>query len=564
MPVKFNRWPAELAEHYRARGYWTDEPLSQILSVQAQQNPSAIAVLDNNTHYNYEMLELESTRLAKQWIAHGLEPGDTALVQLPNIAEFYLVFFSLLKAGIVPVNALFSHNKAELNEYARQIKPKLAILSAEHSLFRQGDYLAQLVDNNTLKLVAFAGKPFSEMEGMQVGITRITTLTALQQEPESNITLPHLNASEVAFFQLSGGSTGTPKLIPRTHNDYLYSIRASAQICQLTANTRYLCALPCAHNYPMSSPGALGVFVAGGTVVMASDPSPSTCFPLIEKHQINITGLVPTALSLWLAAKAESNHDLSSLQLIQCGGARLEESTARQVRPVFGCQLQQVFGMAEGLVNYTRLDDDEWTICNTQGRPISEDDEIRITDEEGNPVIAGEIGSLLTRGPYTFRGYYQAEAHNQRSFTPDGFYRSGDLVHQTEKGYLIVCGREKDQINRGGEKIAAEEVESWLLQHDSVQEAALVGVPDSLLGERSCAFIVVRNTPVTAVVLRKFLRNQGLADYKIPDKFEFVPALPLTPVGKINKTSLRQLLAEQHAANTVSSNLISHNEKVES
>lgn len=220
--------------------------------------------------------------------------------------------------------------------------------------------------------------------------------------------------------------------------------------------------------------------------------------------------------------------------------------------------------MAEGLVNYTRLDDDEWTICNTQGRPISEDDEIRITDEEGNPVIAGEIGSLLTRGPYTFRGYYQAEAHNQRSFTPDGFYRSGDLVRQTEKGYLIVCGREKDQINRGGEKIAAEEVESWLLQHDSVQEAALVGIPDSLLGERSCAFIVVRNTPVTAVVLRKFLRNQGLADYKIPDKFEFVPALPLTPVGKINKTRLRQLLAEQHAASAVSSNLISHNEKVES
>ena len=552
MPVKFNRWPDDFAERYRQKGYWTDEPLTKMLADQAQRNPDAVAVIAGDVVLTYAALENQSTKLAKQWLSQGIATGSTALVQLPNIAEFYLVYFSLLKAGIVPVNALFSHNKAELNEYARQIQPSLAIFSASHSLFQQGEYLSHLVNVSPLQMVAFIGEVFDEMADLQIANTRITTIEYLLNVPESEGLLPTLDASEVAFFQLSGGSTGTPKLIPRTHNDYLYSVRASAEICQLSASTRYLCALPCAHNYPMSSPGALGVFYAGGTVVMVSDPSPTTCFPLIEKHKVTLTGLVPTALSFWLTAKAESNYDLSSLEVVQCGGAKLDESVASQVKPVLNCQLQQVFGMAEGLVNYTRFDDDEWTIIHTQGRPISPDDEIKIVDEQGEPVQTGEAGALLTRGPYTFRGYYNADAHNERSFTPDGFYRSGDIVRMTEQGCVIVSGREKDQINRGGEKIAAEEVESWLLQHPAVRDVALVGVPDEMLGERSCAVVVSRDVPVKAVALRKFLRELGLADYKIPDRFEFVTALPLTHVGKINKALLRfQLQAAQNEPNNI-------------
>ena len=167
-------------------------------------------------------------------------------------------------------------------------------------------------------------------------------------------------ADEVAFFQLSGGSTGTPKLIPRTHNDYYYSIRRSVEICRFDANTRFLCAIPAAHNYALSSPGSLGVFYGGGRVVLANDPSATLCFPLIERHQINATALVPPAVSLWLQAIGEwgSNKSLESLALLQVGGARLSEALAARIPAEIGCQLQQVFGMAEGLVNYTRLDDD--------------------------------------------------------------------------------------------------------------------------------------------------------------------------------------------------------------
>jgi 2,3-dihydroxybenzoate-AMP ligase len=547
MPVKFSPWPTELEQVYRNAGYWRDEPLTQMLATQAECQPEKLAVISSRHSMTYVELDAQSDILAKQLLARGLKAGDTALVQLPNMVEFYLVFFALMKAGIVPVNALFSHNKIELNEYTRQIKPKLAIFSGQHVLFGHANYLVSLLADSAIEQLIFVDSLDTEVRAVIEPLASTLMLDDLldfDEVPHQHV-LPTINPNEVAFFQLSGGSTGTPKLIPRTHNDYLYSVIASAEICGVNRDTRYLCALPCAHNFPLSSPGALGVFYAGGTVVMAADPSPMVCFPLIEKHHITMSGLVPTALTMWIDQAKQTPFNLSSLERLQVGGAKLHPDVASMVTPHLGCQLQQVFGMAEGLVNYTRLDDDEWTVIHTQGRPISPADEIRVVDEQGQCVAAGVEGALLTRGPYTIRGYYDADTHNQTAFTADGFYRSGDRVRLTENGYLIVCGREKDQVNRGGEKIAAQEVESWLLIHPLVKNAALVGIEDSVMGERACMFVVAETLPLKAVTLRKFLREQGLADYKIPDKFEFVDSLPLTPIGKIDKKKLKNLLIEQ-------------------
>jgi 2,3-dihydroxybenzoate-AMP ligase len=235
--------------------------------------------------------------------------------------------------------------------------------------------------------------------------------------------------------------------------------------------------------------------------------------------------------------------DLSSLKVLQVGGAKLGSTVAARVGPVLGCRLQQVFGMAEGLVNYTRLDDPEELIVTTQGRPISPDDEVRVVDEDGLDVAPGETGQLLTRGPYTIRGYYKAEAHNARAFTPDGFYFTGDLVRMTPEGYLVVEGRAKDQINRGGDKVAAEEIENHLLAHPSVHNAAVVAIPDPFLGERTCAFIIPRDTPPPPAQLTAFLRSRGLAAYKIPDRIEFIDSFPQTGVGKVSKKELRGKLS---------------------
>ncbi|MBZ0058998.1 MULTISPECIES: (2,3-dihydroxybenzoyl)adenylate synthase EntE [unclassified Leclercia] len=533
MTLPFTRWPDDFARRYREKGYWQDLPLTDILT--RHGDSEALALIDGERRITYRQFRHAVNNLASALQAKGIKRGETALVQLGNVAEFYITFFALLQVGVAPVNALFSHQRSELNAYALQIKPALLIADREHALFAGDDFLNTFVDQHrSVRLVWLRGD-----EGEHA-------LEAAIDRPAENFIATPTPADEVAFFQLSGGSTGTPKLIPRTHNDYYYSIRRSNEICGITAQTRYLNALPAAHNFAMSSPGTLGIFMAGGCVVLAHDPSATLCFPLIHQHQVTVTSLVPPAVSLWLQAISEGagNAQLASLELLQVGGARLSATLATRIPAEIGCQLQQVFGMAEGLVNYTALDDSPERIINTQGRPMCPDDEVWVADEHGNPLPRGEVGRLMTRGPYTFRGYFNSPEHNASAFDENGFYCSGDLIAIDEQGYITVQGREKDQINRGGEKIAAEEVENLLLRHESVIHAALVSMEDSLLGEKSCAYLVVKK-PLRAVEVRRFLREQGVAEFKLPDRVECLEALPLTPVGKVDKKQLRLWLAER-------------------
>ncbi|MBJ3815399.1 (2,3-dihydroxybenzoyl)adenylate synthase [Shimwellia pseudoproteus] len=535
MAIEFNHWPEDLARHYRARGYWVDLPLGDILD--RHQHSDAVALIDGERQYRYRELHQAVNRLAGAFQRRGLTTGDTALVQLGNNAELCITLFALLRIGVAPVNALFSHQRTELDAYAGQIEPVLLVADRQHALFRDDHYITALQSRlpglATVALLNDGGE--RDLSGW---------IDEPQQTPVNGASQP----GEVAFFQLSGGSTGTPKLIPRTHNDYYYSIRRSVEICGFNAATRFLCAIPAAHNYAMSSPGWLGVFYGGGTLVLAADPSPTRCFPIIEQQQITHTALVPPAVSLWLQALRDGvQANLSTLTLLQVGGARLSEALARRIPAEIGCQLQQVFGMAEGLVNYTRLDDSDEVIFTTQGRPMCPDDEVRVVDEDGNILPPGTEGRLMTRGPYTFRGYYRSPEHNARAFDREGFYGSGDLIVVGEDGNIRVVGREKDQINRGGEKIAAEEVENLLLRHEAILHAALVSMEDELMGEKSCAFIV-GHRPLRAVEIRRYLRELGVAEFKLPDRVEMVPDLPLTAVGKVDKKRLRQIIADHQLA----------------
>lgn len=534
MMIEFTRWPDDLAARYRARGYWIGRPLCAAVEVQARDRPEAPAILCGGRRISYADLDGAAGRLAARLAAQGLGHGDTALVQLPNVAEFYMVFLALMKIGVAPVNALFSHRQTELAAYADQIRPRLLVGDRSHPSFADDGTIRTWTADSALVLLRGEGDPRS-------------SLAAWLAEPAPALPAgaAPTPSGEVAFFQLSGGSTGTPKLIPRTHDDYDYSIRESARICGVTAATRFLCALPAPHNFLMSSPGALGVFHAGGTVVMASGPEPRLCFDLIARHGVTMAALVPSALRLWVDRAARHGAP-QGLQSLLVGGASLAESLARKVPEALQCRLRQVFGMAEGLVNYTRDGDPDEVVFATQGRPISAGDEVKIVDRDGRALPEGEVGQLAVRGPYTFRGYYRAPMQNARAFDAEGFYYSGDLVCRDAGGNLRVVGRVKDQINRGGEKIAAEEIEHLLMRHPAVAAAALVAMPDAEMGERSCAFIVARE-PLRGVDLRRHLMALGIADYKLPDRFRLVEALPLTPVGKTDKRLLRAQIATETA-----------------
>ena len=517
-------WPAEFAARYRANGWWTGETFPAFLRARAALHGDRLAVTGGRD-LTYAQLLAEAEANARRFAGAELKPGDRVVVQLPNGPDFLPLVFGLFLAGLLPVYALPAHRETEI----------------AHFLTRSGARAYLIADS-------FEGFDYRGLAAKVAGGLPVLVLgepgdfTAVSDLPESGDLPPDPDPSSVAFLQISGGSTGLSKLIPRTHDDYLYSVRESARICGLGPDDVFMASLPAAHNFPMSSPGFLGALSAGAAVAMCPNPAPHVAFGLIAKHRVTMTGLVPPLVLNWLQAAGLLKPDLSSLRLIQVGGAKLTPEIAARIRPGLGCGLQQVFGMAEGLVNYTRLDDPEDIVIETQGRPISPGDEVLVLDDDGNPVPEGAPGNLLTRGPYTIRGYYNDPAANARSFTEDGFYRTGDIVRRLPSGHLVVQGRAGDHINRAGEKISAEEIEDHLLAHPAVFDAAVVSIPDEMLGERSCAFIIARGERPRIADIRAFMRGRGIAAFKIPDQIVHVDAFETTAVGKISRKALRAAL----------------------
>nr|WP_123566076.1 (2,3-dihydroxybenzoyl)adenylate synthase [Pseudomonas vranovensis] len=525
-------WPPAFARRYRQAGYWQAQTFAQALDAAAARNPAAIAISDGVLHLSYASLAERCQRLAGGLRALGLNAGDNVVVHLPNGSAFVEVCFALFRLGARPILALPAHRQHEIGGFCSFAQATAYIGCDQLEGFDCRQMARQLrTANPHLRHVLIDGdaEEFIALSTLYGG-------EAMEQDagdPEA-----------VACFQLSGGTTGTPKLIPRRHAEYLYNVRASSAVCGLDAQTVYLAALPMAHNFTLCCPGVIGTLLAGGRVVCSRRPDPDTCFALISAERVTVTALVPPLAMLWLDAQAQRQADLSSLRLLQVGGAKLLSTAAARVKPVLGCTLQQVLGMAEGLLCYTRLDDREELLLHTQGRPLCADDELRIVDEQGQPVPDGEVGELQVRGPYTIRGYYRLPEHNAKAFTADGFYCSGDRVRRTAEGYLVVEGRDKDQINRGGEKVAAEEVENLLINHPQVHDAALVAMPDAVLGESTCAFIVARDPAPSAFGLKQHLRSQGLAAFKVPDRIEFVAQFPQTGVGKVSRKDLRATLRQ--------------------
>ncbi len=435
----------------------------------------------------------------------------------------------------MPVFTLPAHRETELTHFARVARAR-AIVTAGRIGAVDHVALARRVQESAPELAhVFAAGVEADVEG----VVSLESLYELPAAPAADVT-----SSDVALMQLSGGSTGLSKLIPRTHDDYIYSFRRSNEICAITADSVYLAVLPVAHNFTMSSPGTFGTLYAGGRVVLSPSPSPDDAFPLIESERVTITAVVPPLALAWMEGHRRRPVQAPSWQVLQVGGAKLTPEVARRIEPELGVRLQQVFGMAEGLVNYTELDAPDDIRVGTQGRPMSDADEVLIVDDDGKPVPAGVPGHLLTRGPYTIRGYHDDEAANTRSFTPDGYYRTGDVVSRDENGYLTVHGRATDHINRGGEKVSAEEIEDHLLAHPDVHDAAVVAIPDRFLGERACAFIVPRGEAPKATALKAWLRTRGIAAFKVPDQIRFVDAFPETGVGKTSRRALRAHLRD--------------------
>jgi mycobactin salicyl-AMP ligase len=284
----------------------------------------------------------------------------------------------------------------------------------------------------------------------------------------------------------------------------------------------------------------------GATTVFGTDPSPEAAFAAIARHRVTVTALVPALAKLWAQACDWEPVTPQSLRLLQVGGAKLEPADARHIRGSLTAGLQQVFGMAEGLLNYTRVGDPPELVDHTQGRPLCDADELRVVDAAGEPVAPGEEGELLVRGPYTLNGYFRAGRDNERCFDPNGFYRSGDLVRLRDDGYLVVTGRVKDVICRGGETISAADIEEQMLSHPAIFSAAAVPLPDPYLGEKICAAVVFAGPRMTLAEVNAYLDQRGVAAHARPDMLVAMAALPTTPVGKIDNRAIAHQVSAGH------------------
>lgn len=529
----FTPWPEPTAERYRRAGYWPGESLGDLLRPWARTDPARTAVVHAGRRYGYGELDDLADRRAAGLADLGVGVHDRVVVQLPNTVEFAVTCVALFRLGALPVLALPAHREAELS-YLAEYAGAVALVVPDRLLGTDHRELARTVMARvpSVRHVLVDGEPPAGDPAFHA----IAGVTAAPRE------LPPPDPSGPAFFLLSGGTTGLPKLIPRTHDDYALQLRIAAEAMGFDEDGVYLAVLPAGHNAAFGCPGVLGALRAGGRVVMAGSPAPDEALPLATREGATLTTLMPAYLPLWLETAGLFGADLTGLT-IEVGGAVLRPEVARRVRPELGAALSHWFGMAEGVMCCTRPDEPAEVAATTQGRPLCPADELRIVDDDDRDVPDGEVGHLLARGPTTLRGYYDVPEYNAVTFTADGFLRTGDLARFDAHGRLVVTGRAKSVVNRGGEKVSVEELEGHLSAHPDVRAAAVVPVPDATLGEKTCAYVVPYGTePPQLDALRKFLTARGLAEYKLPDRLETVDALPLTSAGKIDRRALSDRL----------------------
>ncbi|MBI5443721.1 MAG: AMP-binding protein [Deltaproteobacteria bacterium] len=543
----FVPWPDAEVERYKEAGYWEDRTIGEHLERWVEENRDRVALAVEGKEITYRELDEQATRLAFQMARMGVKTYDPVVLQLPNSAELIYVIYACMKLGAIPVCTLVTHRWAEISYLAALAGAVVHVIPAN----ARGDFgfeeFALKVRDATpsLRYILADGTPLSrdivslqELVGREVDVsTAAKELVGFRPDPMNP-----------AFFQLSGGTTGVPKIIPRTHNDYAYAARCIADALDYHPGTRLLLSSPVAHNAALIN-GLLPLHRKGGTLVLSSSLAPEALMKAIADHRVDTAFLFTIQMHRMLALGDEvrRSYELGTLKRVMGLWPHGDPDVFRFLEE-YKCGGIQSYGMTEGLVCWGRWSDPEEQRHFTNGRPVSEADETRIVDlNTGEEVPVGAVGHMLCRGPCTIRGYYKAEERNREAFTPDGYYKTGDLVRRDRNGNLTWQGRIKDCIDRGGEKINAEEIELHITEFPKVSQAAVVGMPDKDMGERICAFVVSKpGETVTLEELNEFLsKERGIARFKLPERLETLDELPVTQVGKFEKKTLREWITHK-------------------
>ncbi|WP_055697229.1 AMP-binding protein [Streptomyces silaceus] len=434
-------WPEEFVDRYWAAGHWRGHTLDNLLRGWALEHGPRTALVHGGTgtRVTYARLNRRVDRMAAGFRLRGLMRGQRVVVQLPNVPEFVVAVFALMRAGAVPVLCPLAHRTPEVSRLVRITEAAGYVGPATHEGFDHAAMAAGIAAQGPFLRRVFtyeapgASSPYGGMTIDPSGCHHFP-LGSVDAPPERPLVQ---GADEVALLLLSGHGTGEEaRLVPRTHDDYAYQARAAAELVSLTGDDVYLAALPAESALALGCPGIVGTLSVGGTVVLADDADPAGCLAAVERERVTVTSLLPALARGWLDALPGAGADVSTLRLVQLGGAPPDGAVAARIGAELGCRPQQVFATAEGPLLLTRPGDPAGTA--THGRPLSPDDQVRVVDADGKDVPDGEPGELVARGPYTPRGYYRAS--DARAFTADGHVRTGRTARRAPDGSYAVTG----------------------------------------------------------------------------------------------------------------------------
>lgn len=531
--------PADM-QRWAEAGAITTETLADGFRVAAAAHADRDAVLWLEGKYTYAELDAVTDKVAAGLLSLGLKPRDRVIFQLTNTPETVISFLACWKAGIIPICTLAAHREAEIGYLGDFGGAKAHFIETDAPKFDFAEFARKMRGQvPAMGLIISTRGPGGE------GIIDLGDL----MEADAGTALADVvqDPFQVAAFQLSGGTTGVPKIIPRIHSEYLYNMRQVAAFKGWGAEDRIFVPMPFAHNLNMGC-GWGPIIMSGGAVIATPRVDQDAIRETHNKLRPTVMGAAKPIVMRMKAEIAEGRIPTANLREI------FSTDAAEIVDRDMGVTGHHIFGMTEGTIMFTRADDSEFIRFETCGAPISEHDRVRLlvpgTEDE---VPAGEIGELAVFGPYTIRGYYNAPERNADAFTSDGYYRSGDLMKAHVEGgvtYYSFEGRIKDVVDRAGEKVNCEEVERAVMAHPAFSDVAVVGMPSPTHGERICLYAVAGKDGTLPDVkeLGAFLKEAGLAVFKWPERIEPIDVLPLTKVGKLDKVALRKMIAETIAA----------------
>lgn len=485
-------------------------------------------VVDGNRRTTYYEAWMRAKRLSAYFLKLGISKGDIALFRLGNTDNFIYTLFALYELGVIPVMLRAANRKEEIAQIARLTKPTLFIT------------LDTYLGKNSSGMV----KEITEECSSIKAVIYERDIASIYLDPANKLEDMHYEkpkVTDVSHLMLSGGTTGIPKLAPRTHYSYLFSSICMADRSLDGPDDNCLVVLPASHNYTLLS-DIFPTLASGGTLIMCENPSPAEILHLVQKEGVTHLSLVPTLARLCIAYRsAYDNDDISTLRFISEGGSKVSEDLARETMDTFGCPLQHCYGMVEGYLCASYLDDSESQITENLTTTVILADELMIIDPDGHELPPGKLGEFVFKGPTRFEGYFGQSSKGKDTFTKEGFYRTGDLGFLDEYGRLGIRGRVKEQINRAGESIMPEVVETALRRHPLIKDCVAIGLPDEELGERICAFVVSAGPIGSLHDVVERLREEGISEHHIPDDLIGIDQFPETPAKKVDKKKLIEL-----------------------